>query len=402
MISTACRQLLRKLGSDVICNSARWCIRGCLRRIDANITTCLVDIVSSYTLISHLCIAFHFLDTEPNRLPSLITLVQIHLLRFKTTSYNMTATASSQEPTGKINPSRFYFEWRGHPLSDLVRFRAITLAERPDKPIVYLAGDSSLDNKYWLHKPVEEISVDVPAIYEKTLDRPRPKPDVSFWLNHLLGERATCINTACEETMLRDRDQQLLSHDEFIRDNIRSQDVLIVSVGANDIALRPLPSTVWHMLQLAWLTSRKSLETGKASSLSYFKHIFGAKVQDYVARLTAVTKPRAVIVCMIYFPLEAQFGQKSWADMQLKALGYNSFPGQLQTAIRAMYEHATKQIHVDGTDIIPCALHEVLDGKNADEYTARVEPNHEGGRKMAVRFMELLDTVLEAYLDGPT
>jgi hypothetical protein len=42
-----------------------------------------------------------------------------------------------------------------------------------------------------------------------------------------------------------------------------------------------------------------------------------------------------------------------------------------------------------------------LDGKNADEYTARVEPNHEGGRKMAVRFVELLDTVLEAYLDGP-
>jgi hypothetical protein len=307
----------------------------------------------------------------------------------------MTATASSQEPKGKINPSRFYFEWRGHPLSDLARFRAITLAERPDKPIVYLAGDSSLDNKYWLHKSVEEIGVEVPTIYQKTLARPRPKPDVSFWLNHLLGERATCINTACEETMLRDRDQNLLSHDEFIRDNIRAQDILIVSVGANDIALRPLPTTVLHMLRLAWLTSRKSLENGNAGSLSYFKHIFGAKVQDYVARLTAVTKPRAVIVCMIYFPLEAQFGQKSWADMQLKALGYNMFPGQLQTAIGAMYEQATKEITVDGTEIVPCPLHEVLDGKNVDDYTARVEPNHEGGRKMAVKFLELMDTMLE-------
>jgi hypothetical protein len=314
----------------------------------------------------------------------------------------MAAAASSQEPTRKINPSRFYFEWRGHPVSDLVRFRAITLAERPDKPIVYLAGDSSLDNKYWVHKSVEEIGVNVPAIYAKTLERPRPKADVSFWLNHLLGERATCINTACEETMLRDRDENLLSHDEFIRDNIRSQDILIVSVGANDIALRPLPSTVRHMLQLAWLTSRKSLENGKASSLSYFKHIFGAKIQDYIARLTATTKPRAVIVCMIYFPLEAQFGQKSWADMQLKALGYNSFPGQLQAAIRAMYEGATKQVKVDGTEIVPCALHEVLEGKNADDYTARVEPNHEGGRKMAARFMELLDTVLEAPTDRGT
>jgi hypothetical protein len=308
----------------------------------------------------------------------------------------MTAAATSQEPTRKINPSRFYFQWKGHPLSDLVRFRAIALAERPNTPIVYLAGDSSLDNKYWLHKSVEEIGIDVPAIYAETLESPRPKPDVSFWLNHFLGERATCINTAVEESMLRERDQNLLSHDEFVRDNIRQQDVLIVSIGANDIALRPLPSTVRHMLQLAWLTSRKSLENGTAWSLPYFEQIFGAKVKDYITRITATTKPRVVIVCMIYFPLEAQFGQKSWADMQLKALGYNSHPEQLQTAIRAMYEKATKQIKIDGTEIVPCALHEVLDGKNADDYTARVEPNHEGGRKMAVRFMEVLDRVLEA------
>jgi hypothetical protein len=293
----------------------------------------------------------------------------------------------------KINTSRFYYEWKGHQVNDLVRFHDITHAERPDKPVVYLAGDSSLDNKFWVHKTVEDIGVDVPKIYEKTLEKPLPKPDVSFWMNHLLGERATCINTAVEESMLRDRDQNLLSHDEFIRDNIRSEDVLIVSVGANDVALRPLPTTIWQMLRLAWLTPRKFLERG--NSLSYFKHMFGTKVEDYVKRLTAKTKPRAVIICMIYFPLEARFGQKSWAEMQLKALGYNLFPGQLQTAIRAMYEIATKQIRVEGTSVVPCALHEVLDGKQIDDYTARVEPNHEGGRKMAVRFMELLEDVLE-------
>jgi hypothetical protein len=313
-----------------------------------------------------------------------------------TTPHKMAAIATLEEPSRKINPSRFYYEWKGHPLSDLVRFRAITLAERPDTPIVYLAGDSSLDNKYWVNKSVKDMGIAVPAIYKETLDPPRPKPDVSFWLNDLLAERATCINAAVEESMLRERDQQLLSHDEFIRDNIRSQDVLIVSVGANDIVLRPQPSTVRHLLQLAWLTRRKSLENGTAMSLPYFTHIFGTKVQDYVARLTANTKPRAVIVCMIYFPLEAQFEQKSWADKQLKVLGYNSYPKQLQTAIRTLYENATKQIKVDGTEVVPCALHEVLDGKIADDYTARVEPNHEGGRKMAMWFVELLDKLLDA------
>jgi hypothetical protein len=306
------------------------------------------------------------------------------------------ATSSTSEPTRKINSSRFYFEYKGHPLSDLVRFRATTIVERSDKPIVYLAGDSSLDNKYWLHKSIAELGVEVPSIYEKTMEEPRPKPDVSFWMNHLLGKRATCINTAVEESMLRDRDDKLLPHDEFIRDNIRSEDVLIVSVGANDVALKPLPWTIVHMLRLAWLTRRKSLEDCSAWSLAYFENMFGTRVQDYVMRLTAKTKPRAVIVCMIYFPLEAQFGQKSWAEMQLKALGYNSFPGQLQAAIRAMYETATKKIKLEGTEIVPCALHEVLSGKTPGDYTARVEPNEEGGRKMAVRFVELLDGVLES------
>ncbi|KAJ4311190.1 hypothetical protein N0V94_008065 [Neodidymelliopsis sp. IMI 364377] len=295
--------------------------------------------------------------------------------------------------SSKINRSRFYFEWKGHQIQDLTRFYEITTSERPDKPIVYLAGDSSLDNKYWVHND-HDTQVKVPEIYEHTLDKPTPKHDVAFWLNHRLGDRATCINAAVEESMLRDRDQELLSHDQFIHDNIRPRDVLIVSVGANDIALKPLPCTVRHMLQLAWATPRSSLEHGTAWSLEYFKHMFGPKIQDYVSRLTAKTKPRAVIICMIYFPLESGLGQQSWADMQLKALGYNTWPGQLQTAISTLYRIATRDIKVDGTQIIPCALHEVLDGKSAKDYTARVEPNEEGGNKMALKFFELLGGVL--------
>ena len=305
-----------------------------------------------------------------------------------------TMAPPTQSPS-KISCPKFYFEWKGHPIEDLTTFRDITIAERPHKPIIYFAGDSSLDNKYWVNGP-SSPKTEIPDIYNKVFHSLPPKPDVAFWLNQLLQERATCINTAVEESMLRDRDAQLLPHDEFIRDNIRAEDVLIVSVGANDIALKPLPCTIWHMLQLAWLTRRASLENQSASSLKYFKHMFGTKIQDYITRLTATTKPRAVIVCMIYYPLEAGRGQQGWADVHLRALGYNSYPQQLQTAIRAMYEIATKKIRVDGTEIVPCALYEVLDEKNGEEYTARVEPNEEGGRKMAVRFVELL----EGRIDG--
>jgi hypothetical protein len=96
---------------------------------------------------------------------------------------------------------------------------------------------------------------------------------------------------------------------------------------------------------------------------------------------------------MIYFPLESGLGQTSWADVQLKALGYNSWPGQLQAAIKALFETATRGIEVEGTEVVPCALHEVLDGRTVGDYTARVEPSEQGGKKMARKFVDLLDGI---------
>ncbi|KAK3066089.1 hypothetical protein LTS18_002040, partial [Coniosporium uncinatum] len=173
-------------------------------------------------------------------------------------------------PPDKIKPFLFYGQFHGHPLEDLAVFHAATVSKRQQTPIVYLAGDSSLDNKFWVPSAGpggDRLSVAVPEIYKTVLESPRPKPDVAFWLNHLLGARSTALNTAVEESMLRDRDADLLPHDKFIRDHIRSQDVLVVSVGANDIAFKPTAATAMHMLNLAWLTSRSSIEKGTASSL---------------------------------------------------------------------------------------------------------------------------------------
>jgi hypothetical protein len=298
----------------------------------------------------------------------------------------------------KINPSRFYHEWKGHPLSDISDFRSITLSQRPNGPIIYLAGDSSLDNKYWVPSSGphgEPLPVDVPEIYPHVLSRPQPKPDVAFWLNHFLGDRATTINLAVEESTLRERDHHLLPHDKFIRDNIRAEDILIVSIGANDIALKPSFSTIRHMLQLAWLTSRSSLEKGTAWSLSHFIDMFQNQVQAYISRIVEKQKPRAVIVCMIYYPLEANISdQKGWADLPLSLLGYNRYPTQLQTAIKKMYELATTKIQIAGTKVVPCALFEAMDGKHEEDYTARVEPSVEGGRKMGLKLKEILDSLI--------
>ena len=220
----------------------------------------------------------------------------------------------------KINPLPFFSEWKGHPIESLIALRSTVLSSRGVKPIIWLAGDSSLDNKAWVPSDGpggEPLPVEVPEVYREVLSKPRPKPDIAFWLNHFLGARATAINTAVEASLLRERDGKLLPHDEFIRDSLRPQDILIVSVGANDIALAPSLATAWHMMRLAWFSSQASLEKGTAWSLSYFRHMFQTQIQEYINHLVQKTKPAAIIVCMIYFPLEAgKANQRSWADAQ--------------------------------------------------------------------------------------
>ncbi|KAK3181204.1 hypothetical protein K4F52_007480 [Lecanicillium sp. MT-2017a] len=296
----------------------------------------------------------------------------------------------------RIPSSRFYFEYKGHQIPDLDTFHKFTTSTRNGRPIIYLAGDSSLDNKFWVLNSANSTQpVATPSIYKTALEDSGVKLDVAFWLNHFLGSRATAINTAVEASLLRERKKQLLDHDAFIRDHIGIDDILIVSVGANDIAMRPNAATIFYMLLLAWLTPLSSIRNGSAWCLRYFVNMFMTDVEEYVAKLVENTKPRAVIACMIYYPLEAQAAkQKSWADIPLMALGYNSSPSRLQTAIAKMYELATAKIQVRGVEVIPLALYETLDGKNADDYIERVEPSVAGGRKMASRLVDIINPML--------
>ncbi|KAJ4351514.1 uncharacterized protein N0V89_006857 [Didymosphaeria variabile] len=301
----------------------------------------------------------------------------------------------------QIKPSRFYMQYQGHPIEDLKTFYGITRQQRPDKPLVWFAGDSSLDNKYWVPGSGpggEPLDVEVPEIYYHTLERATPKPDIAFWMNYLLGDRATCINTAVEASMLRERENTLLPHDEFIRDHIEKDDVLIVSVGCNDIAMKPTFSTIWRMLTLAWLTPRSSIDQGSAWILSYFAHLFGTQTENYINRICSKTKPRAIILCMIYFPLEAKYGQRGWGDTALRCLGYSRDPEKLQAAIRMMFELGTNKVKVEGTEVIPCELYEVLDGSKKEDYVERVEPSAIGGKRMAEKFDTLIDGVLKKGL----
>ena len=67
------------------------------------------------------------------------------------------------------------------------------------------------------------------------------------------------------------------------------------------------------------------------------------RVQKYVESLTKKTKPKKVLVCMIYYLDENVV--PSWAGTALKAMVYDRNPDRLQTMIRKKFSEATRYVH---------------------------------------------------------
>ena len=311
--------------------------------------------------------------------------------------------AADQEQQGNdrettCSASAYYAHWSGV-RPDLLRLTLAAIRFDPEgaaeRPLVLLAGDSSLDNKYWV--PSDRAT----AVngYERFLRPPSSREDVCHWLNAALAERhggrVACVNGAVEASTLAQRGdgRTLLPQDEAVRDALRPCDALVVSVGGNDIALAPSAKTALCMLALMHCTSVAALRQGKSCFYAHFVQLFRDKVERYVAALTAKTKPRCVVICMIYYPCESA-GQESWAAPMFRALGYDASPQRLQAAIHAMCEHATREVALEGTEVLALPLFNVLDAKDPNDYVARVEPSSQGGRKIAGAILDLVMPLL--------
>lgn len=154
-----------------------------------------------------------------------------------------------------VDQRRYYAEYHGHPPADLET--VVRSLRAQGKTLIWLAGDSSLDNKYWFHESSPALNG-----YEHILRPAVMKQDISYWLNAAAeasqdrggGEpQLACVNTAVEATSLNDRAcSKLWAQDELIRQHIGPDDILIVSVGGNDVALQPLLCTVLSMFAMVY------------------------------------------------------------------------------------------------------------------------------------------------------
>lgn len=125
-----------------------------------------------------------------------------------------------------INTDHFYNNYHGHTVDHLYTLYKGLINQNPNKPFIYLAGDSSLDNKYWLKN--DKGKYKLTNGYEKILHPPNARPDIAYYLNKYYSEYYT-VNCAIEESSLGKRDSDLLPQDNFIKDHITENDILVVS-----------------------------------------------------------------------------------------------------------------------------------------------------------------------------
>ena len=306
---------------------------------------------------------------------------------------------SDRNTRGGVGARDYYSEYHGHHMNHLPRIlshlRETSGEAESPRSVVFLAGDSSLDNKYWFGSIKDTMTSPAVNGYEGILSPKKSVPDVCYWVNKAfvdkgVGSSFCCLNTSIEESLLSSRSgDDLLPQDEFIRDNINTNDVLVVSVGGNDIALHPSCLTALSMVSLV-VTPISLVEAGYAIGLGHFQTMFKDQIQHYITKLVKKKKPKLVIVCMIYYPDETP--GDSWAETVLAALGYNSNPAKLQVIINKIFTEATSKIEIEGTQVLPFPLFRTLDGKCHEDYCQRVEPSITGGRKIG---SALVDAILE-------
>ena len=324
---------------------------------------------------------------------------------------------SDMDRLPSVSADAYYSEYHGHLTPHLNRVHDALRRHGANTRIVFTAGDSSLDNKYWFGHSAPAVANG----YHRVLSPPVMKQDVTYWLNRRAADREglahiSAINTAVEATTLNGRACcKLLKQDKFLKNHVRQNDVVIVSVGGNDIALMPCLCTIVNIGLISCCTPHSCVEATKgvpfpcddcccgcgfgclstltacpAPCMGYFYHMFQTRVQAYVNNLTSgEERPGTIIVCMIYYLDEAATG--SWADGMLGCLGYNSNPKKLQMMIRRVFEEAVSKIKVDGAEVIPFPLFKVLDGKTSSDYRERVEPSPEGGRKIADALLDVIE-----------
>ena len=91
--------------------------------------------------------------------------------------------------------------------------------------------------------------------------------------------------------------------DKFIRDNLTEEDILVVDVGGNDVALHPTCGIIFNMALLLYLTPTCMIRCCPwlVPGMWYFIYMFRVRLRKITEKLIAQRKPKKIIICRLEF-----------------------------------------------------------------------------------------------------
>lgn len=317
------------------------------------------------------------------------------------TSYCVACRLAASNHVGTVDAASFYRNYYGHVPEHLRVAYASLRTQSGERPLVFLTGDSSLDNKSYV---LDCAALPAVGGWERILTPPRALPDVAAWLSRALdaaGLPHGVLNCAVEEATAADlAAAPLVGAPAAVSRAITRTDVVVLSAGGNDVVLRPTLATVSALAAVLSCGSDAAIDRGDALGFATLRSIFCDKMQAVVDKLCAHAAPAAIVILFPYFPqVFSNTAAPGWADTQLGLMGYNANPERLQRMMRAMFRHATRAIRApsESTRIRHVPLFDVLDASaESKDYISRVEPSGGGGEKIATR---LAAEIAEALRD---
>ena len=95
---------------------------------------------------------------------------------------------------------------------------------------------------------------------------------------------------------------------------------------------------------------------GWPPGMGYFVDLFANRVQNYIINMLAPAAARGRGVHDLF---SRRRRPRSWADGFLCCMEYNCAPSRLQSAIRTVFNLATRRIRIPGTEVVAMPLFEV-------------------------------------------
>jgi len=242
---------------------------------------------------------------------------------------------------------------------------------KEDRNIIYLAGDNLLYNKKLIKDRTKRFK-DFPENGLNKIIEGEILKDITYDINyHMKSEnKYLCINTVNKnDTLLNKTKYGYLSTDQekFLKNNITSDDILILSEGNNDIINSLMNHTDEHYDDIRKNILELLPKDNIDEQLGFLTDMLKTQIEEYIHKiLLNYTTPKYIIILSMPYPCNTNnFYGKLYDDLLYIGINNeNEVIDKFKKLVNLIYKKITCEINVKNCIVIPVATFEVLDSSS--------------------------------------